>query len=340
MQHFFEYFFETCKKYVCKQHFSVCDDCLQSHCDIISQWLFCIDFEDYIKYNTDKVRCFFMYKQKIGMSLENDYYSIPTVDVVRLLKKIGFEAISPSWKSRECLAEIVDVANECGLIIQSLHGPFGFAGQLWTNDESLYGPALEAHYSAIDGCVEFNIPIMVMHVWAGFGYCVDGLVFNFSNFDKLVDYAKKRGIKLALENTEGEEFLEALLEHYKNEDTVGYCWDSGHEMCYNRSKDFLGKYGDRLLVSHINDNLGIRDVNGNITWHDDMHLLPYDGVADWDYNIDRLKKANHLDILNFELNIYSRPERHENDVYAEMSIERYFTLAYQRACKIAYKYSR
>ena len=281
-----------------------------------------------------------MYKQKIGISVENDYYSIPTTDVVRLLKKIGFEAISPSWKSKEVVEEVVNVARECGLEIQSLHAPLGFAGQLWTDDKSLYQPALDAHFASIDACFELNIPILVVHVWAGFGYCVDGLVFNFTNYDKIVNYAKEKGVKIAFENTEGEEFLDALLEHYKDDDIVGFCWDSGHEMCYNHSRDLLGDYGDRLLVTHINDNLGIRDYNGNLTWLDDMHLLPYDGVADWDLNVERLKKSKPLEVLNFELNIKSRPDRHENDIYAQMPIEQYFTLAYQRACKIAYKYSK
>lgn len=281
-----------------------------------------------------------MWKQKIGISVENDYYSIPINEVLKLLKKVGFEAISPSWKSREAIKEIVDIAKEQGLEIHSLHAPLGFAGQLWTDDESLYGPALDIHYDAINVCAEFNIPIIVVHTWAGFGYNVEGLVFNFSNFDKLVDCAKKNNIKIAFENTEGEEFLEALLNHYKDDDTVGFCWDSGHEMCYNRSVDLLSEYGDRLLVTHINDNLGISNYNGELTWLDDMHLLPYDGVANWGYNVERLKKSKPLEVINFELNIKSRPGRHENDLYEQMPIEQYFTLAYQRACKIAYKYSR
>ena len=70
------------------------------------------------------------------------------------------------------------------------------------------------------------------------------------------------------------------------------------------------------------------------------NLLPYDGIADWDINVERLKKSNKLEVLNFELNISSKPDRHDNDVYTEMSLERYFTEAYKRACKIAYKYSK
>lgn len=51
-------------------------------------------------------------------------------------------------------------------------------------------------------------------------------------------------------------------------DNVGFCLDAGHEMCYNHSADMLSLYGDRLIATHINDNLGIRDYGGKTTWID------------------------------------------------------------------------
>ena len=67
-----------------------------------------------------------------------------------------------------------------------------------------------------------------------------------------------------------------------------------------------------------------------------MHLLPFDGAADWNYNVKRLKECPRQEILNFELNVTSRPNRHENDAYSKMTTEEYFTEAYKRACKIAH----
>ena len=110
-------------------------------------------------------------------------------------------------------------------------------------------------------------------------------------------------------------------------------------MCYNRSADLLQRFGSRLIMTHINDNLGISRFDGRIFWTDDLHLLPYDGIADWDYNIARLKKSRYMPILNFELVINSKPDRHENDIYEQMPLCQYFAEAYKRACKIAYKYS-
>ena len=280
-----------------------------------------------------------MWKQKIGISIGNDY-NIPTVDVVKMVKRIGFDAISPVWKTNGDLFEIVKAAKESGLCIQSLHAPFGKAADMWSDDAALYAPAKAELLSALDACVQFNIPVLVVHTWIGFDYIFDAMSLDYKNFDEIVSYAEKYSIKIAFENTEGEEYLFSLMEHFKNNDTVGFCWDSGHEMCYNHSQDLLAKYGDRLIMTHINDNLGISRFDGKTFWTDDLHLLPFDGIADWDYNIERLKKSQHMDILNFELNINSKPERHENDVYEQMTLEQYFTEAYKRACKIAYKYSK
>ena len=130
----------------------------------------------------------------------------------------------------------------------------------------------------------------------------------------------------------------AIMEHFENNETVGFCWDSGHEMCYNYSKDILGEFGERLLVTHLNDNLGISRFDGTIFWTDDLHLLPYDGIGDWEDNVRRLKKARRVPILNLELSIRSKPNRHDNDIYAKMTPEEYYAEAYNRACRIACRY--
>jgi len=279
-----------------------------------------------------------MWKQKTGISI-GDQYSVPTAEVVKLVKRIGFDAISPVWTADSQLEPIVKAANQCGLYIQSLHAPFLKAADMWSRDEALCAPARSELLSALDACARYHIPILVVHPWIGFDYAFDPEALNFSNFEKVVAFAEARGIKIAFENTEGEEYLFALMEHFQNRDTVGFCWDSGHEMCYNHSRDLLARYGDRLLLTHLNDNLGISRFDGTTFWTDDLHLLPFDGISDWKDNIDRLKSSRRLDILNFELSIHSKPGRHENDIYGQMSLELYFTEAYKRACRLACPYS-
>ena len=280
-----------------------------------------------------------MYKQKIGISI-GYHYAMPTPDVVKLLKKIGFDAISPEWRQGPELTEVMEAARESGMIVESLHAPFWHAADLWSFDETVAGPAKMEILNALDDCKFWNVPILVVHTWIGFEYAFDAAALCFKNFDEIVAKAEEYGITVAFENVEGEEYLAALMERYAAKDTVGFCWDSGHEMCYNRSQDLLAQYGHRLVMTHLNDNLGISRFDGTLFWKDDLHLLPYDGVADWDYNVERLAKLRPLDVLNFELTISSKPDRHENDAYQQMSLEFFFTEAYKRACRIAYRYAK
>ena len=280
-----------------------------------------------------------MYQQKIGISVGNNY-NLPIEKLLPIIKGIGFDAVSPEWESESELAKIAHVAERLELEIQSLHAPYDKAASLWSCDEDEVAPAKEEIFSVIDACVKFQIPVVVMHVWIGFDYQFDESTLNYSHFEEVVRYAEERNIKIAFENTEGIEYLFALMEHFKDRDAVGFCWDSGHEMCYNYSQDLLARFGDRLIMTHLNDNLGISNFEGKIYWTDDLHLLPFDGIADWDDNIQRLKRAKTMPILNFELSIISKPDRYENDVYAQMLLVQYFTEAYKRACKIAYRYAR
>ena len=277
-----------------------------------------------------------MWKQKLGISVNNNY-KIPTTEVVKLIKQIGFDAISPEWENDEKLNAIVKTAKELDMEIQSLHAPYGGAANMWEKCQDVSIKALNELLLPLEACKKYNIPIMVVHAWIGFDNIPDPTKEGLDNFSILVNKAKEYGVKIAFENTEGLEHLEALMEHFKDNDTVGFCWDSGHEMCYNHSKDLLAKFGNKLIVTHLNDNLGISRYDGTTFWTDDLHILPFDGVANWDYNIERLKKSNRLEILNFELSIRPKPNRYENALYEKMSYEEYFTEVYKRACKIAYK---
>ncbi|MBQ9736451.1 MAG: sugar phosphate isomerase/epimerase [Clostridia bacterium] len=280
-----------------------------------------------------------MYQQKIGISVANTY-SMPTPELIPHLKQIGFDAISPEWSKAYPLAPVAEAAKKAGLILQSLHAPYTGSADLWSEDEAVSAPALADVLASLEDAKTYGIPVLVVHAWIGFGCSFVPTEAGFRNYDAIVAKAKEYGIRIALENTEGEEYLFALLDRYVGNDTVGYCWDSGHEMCYNHSKDLLALYGDRLIMTHLNDNLGIRRFDGDTFWHDDLHLLPYDGIADWDYNIARLRASRPMEILNFELNIGSKPNRHENDKYMRLPIVEYFTEAYSRACRVAYRYAK
>ena len=144
--------------------------------------------------------------------------------------------------------------------------------------------------------------------------------------------AERLGVTMALENTEGEEYLAKLMPLADAYGSVGFCWDSGHEMCYNRSRDLLALYGKHLVCTHLNDNLG---MSGDaITWEDDLHLLPFDGAADWGMIVSRLKAAGYRGDFTYEVKLEGREGRHEHDGYRALSFAEYAALALARAQRI------
>ena len=270
-----------------------------------------------------------MWKTKLCLAT-SDQFELSVPEQIRLFKKIGFDGFFTYYSNREDIAEYRKLADELGMIYQSVHAPFVRMNEMWESGEEAAAELIDC----LHACAENGVPIMVTHTFIGFNDHTPNEK-GLENFGKVVRKAERLGVRVAFENTEGEEYLAAVMERFKVSPAVGFCWDTGHEMCYNRSKDILSLYGDKLIATHINDNLGIRDFDGNITWIDDLHLLPFDGIADWQGIADRLDKCGYNGILTFELNRCSKPDRLENDFYRDMSIEKYLTLAFMRACRVA-----
>lgn len=279
-----------------------------------------------------------MWKQKISISLGNRYTE-KTENLIPVVKRAGFDGVSPEWAKDADLGAIVDAAEREGLALVSLHAPFGGAADLWSEDETVSRPVMDELFLSLEDAHKYHFPVLVLHIWIGFGEEPQPTKAGLDNLSLLVERAKQYGIRIAFENTEGDNHLAAVMTHFEGDSTVGYCFDSGHEMCYNHSRDLLSLYGDRLLVTHLNDNLGISRFSGEIFWTDDLHLLPFDGIADWDDTVKRLRASRPLEYLNFELSTVSKPNRHENDLYGKLSPEEYFALAYTRACRVAWKYA-
>ena len=278
-----------------------------------------------------------MWRQKIALGASSSF-GIDYAEQAKLFSEIGFDGIFFDWQI-DCAIDLwIEKAHKYGLYVQSIHAPFRNANILWENDEQSANSAIEELKLCIDSCSKNNVNIMVVHAFKGFKDHSPN-EFGVARFSKVVDYAKEKNVKIAFENTEGEEYLQALMHHFENDTSVGFCWDTGHEMCYNHSKDMLALYGYKLFATHINDNLGIKNYGGEITYLDDLHLLPYDGIADWDYNIKRLKKYGCPEFLTLELTISSKKGRYDNDIYAKMDIKDYLSECYKRACKIASKLS-
>ena len=275
--------------------------------------------------------------EKLGFSLQ-DSYALPMPQVFDLLADTGFCAVSPGWQRDGNLDEIVRLAKLRNLSVQTLHGPLRGMPTMWGQDPEIARPLLQDLMQSATDCAKFEIPILVVHPWNGVNYtfCKEDLCFD--HFDTLVTHAENLGICIAFENLEGPEFLSELMNRYTGSRIVGFCWDSGHEQCFAPDWDFLSLYGDNLIMTHLNDNLGITDPTGKLHGTDDLHLLPGHGKISWENAISRLKTAKKQEILNFELKIRPKGDRCTLDLYSKMPLQQYLQEAYRRACQVTAGY--
>lgn len=261
----------------------------------------------------------------------NDQFGAPVGEQIRLFKQAGFDGFFTGWGRDARVGEWRALADRIGMVYQSVHVPFGRAAEMW--EPGAYGAVGEL-LACLNDCAENAVPIVIVHPFIGFESHAPTRE-GIKNYGKLVKAAEEKNVTVAFENVEGEEYLAALMKEFGASGCVGFCWDTGHEMCYNRSADMLSLYGEKLICTHINDNLGISDRGGKITWLDNLHLLPFDGIADWSGVAARLNGCGYTGAMTFELNKKSKPGRTENDLYDKMPLEEYLTEAYKGACRVA-----
>lgn len=275
----------------------------------------------------------------IGFSLQAKY-DCSQERVIELLSESGFSAVSPVWSPELELETLANSLQKHNMTFQSMHAPHGAIAPLWNRKDPLSAVTKHKITDCIDACARFQIPITVIHGWTGLDYTFPKEPLDFSVFDSIVDYAEQKKVSIAFENLEGEEYLEALLSRYNDRPHIGYCWDSGHDHCYPHKLDFLKSFGQRLIMTHINDNLGLRDPNGIPTGNDDLHFMPYDGKIDWQSALQRLKNLPKQNILNFEIKKRSTSNALEDLIYEKLSPKEFFSLAGKRARQIADLYEQ
>lgn len=257
--------------------------------------------------------------RKLGTSL---VYIENVTAQLEAIKAAGFDCCFTSYKDKLELEEFVTGAERLGLEIETMHLPFGKVNRLWTagNEGDEYYDYLAAK---IAKCAEVGIDKAIMHVTVGNTAPEIGPV-GLDRFRALCDYSANKGVKLCFENLEPLPHIHAVMEMI--DENHGFCWDCGHNLCYSPHIDMMALYGDRLLCTHVHDNKGVTQP-GNIDYRDDLHLLPFDGVLDWDWFGDKLRAANYTGPITLELAL----EAKQGYTY---TVEELYDEAYKRALRL------
>ena len=255
---------------------------------------------------------------------------IPNDRLIPMIGEAGFEAFFTGWSGKESIRQARAAAESTGLFYQSVHSPFKHADRMWLDSED-GEPALSELLDCLRDCAEFGVGIMIVHPIIGMDRHRPTSA-GIDRFAELSEEADRLGVKIAYENVEGIEYLIALRDALSGIPSVGFCWDTGHEMCYNGLTDIPFIFGDKLIATHFNDNMG--QTEPKITWYDDLHLLPFDGVADWKGIAERLDRAKYTGVMTFEVTKSHRPEKMPRDVYGDLDASGFLKLAYAKALKL------
>lgn len=279
-----------------------------------------------------------MYGKTLIMNLYKKVTKQDIAEVMPTLKQVGFDGFFTQWEPGR-ISEFKKSAKQEGLIYNSLHAPFGRADKFWHGNKEEGEQVIKELVDCLHECAENDIEIVMAHAYIGdFDEPARITGQGLERFGRVIDEAEKCGVKIAFENTEGLGYLDALMKNFHNSKAVGFCFDSGHELCYAHGEDMIKLYGDKLMCTHLNDNLGIYSKTGATTCLDDLHLLPFDGIIDWDNLARRIESTGFDGPLTFEFKNYNYDGRYENYIYGQMPLNVYLTECYKHACRAAARF--
>ncbi|MBO5220822.1 MAG: sugar phosphate isomerase/epimerase [Clostridia bacterium] len=208
---------------------------------------------------------------KIGTYMIKDALLSPE-ERLRMVKEVGFDFVCFSMGSMlagETVGFTPSLCEKVGIAFDNVHLTGKGTHAMWA--EGSEGDAIADRYcNEIALCSDYGVKTGIMHVtW---GVRLPPLVgeVGLRRFERVAACAEKHGFTLALENSVSDTNLCYVLDRIQSP-YVGFCFDSGHHSAFAPDADFLGKYGNRLVATHLQDNNG----------REDLHLMPLDGCIDW-----------------------------------------------------------
>ena len=194
---------------------------------------------------------------------------------------------------------------------------FGYKGinNIWLEGED--GEGLVDYYKKdLDACYKNGIDLVVMHVTSK-EIAPQPSAIGISRLQKIADYAKSLGIRIAFENTKIKNYLEYVFDHIKN-DNIGVCFDIGHCHCHFEGDFDFERFKGKIFAVHLHDNHGrVEDEKLR-----DEHLLPFDGTIDWKYYVKQLADAGYKGSVTLESH---------NAYYKDLSLDEFYKNAIEKA---------
>lgn len=187
-----------------------------------------------------------------------------------------------------------------GLNVHQAHAPWVYGVP---RDETPEYRALwlEAVKKAVKGVHVLGSDIMVIHALLPYGDSdqdADEVVkMNEAFLADTADFASQHGVTICLENLPFKKHPVSSVESVcnlvrrLNRDNLKVCLDTGHAAIFNPDvASAVRLIGDKLAALHIHDNMGDKD----------SHLIPGDGIIDWEAFAKALKDIDYSGVISLE----------------------------------------
>lgn len=244
---------------------------------------------------------------------------LPFADGLRAMAEMGWDggelalthlreiAAAPDPEARA--EEIGALIAELGLRVPQVHFEVAAMGSLDAAQRDADLTLCERHLAL---CARIGITCGVLHPVGGMPATLDEYraveQARIDSFARVCEFAAPHGFRIAIENTydpHGDEtsamgrrrfgsVIPDLLEVIDavGADNFGICLDTGHTNLQGiPMAEAVRQCGDRLIATHIDDNLGAAD----------QHWEPMRGTVDWSAGLAALREIGYLGIFNLEI---------------------------------------
>ena len=241
-----------------------------------------------------------------GISYFFGYSDISKEQRVKLISESGFDCVITSQDERfeKQNGDInfqVNLFKENGLNLSSLHNQYitSELPNFWLENE--IGEKLEKNLiKDLETAKQYGFKCVVVHMIGTYNKVGE------ERLKRVLKKCEELNVPIAIENIDHQHPFIDIFENFSSP-YLKFCYDSGHNNCFDKEFNYLEKYGDKLICLHLHDNDGTAD----------QHTLARFGTIDWETLAKRLAK---LDLTNVSLD-YEMLMKVNGDLDAKQCIQ-------------------
>jgi sugar phosphate isomerase/epimerase len=232
----------------------------------------------------------------------------------------GFDAVEVfatrdhfDYHDKAAATALAEWLSDTRLALHSLHGPIaaGFSGGRWRDvynlaatDETVRRLAVAETRAALEVAATVPYRFLVIHAGVvGDGQPpADNRKSSIArSLEELAPLASDAGVRLAVEvipnSLSGASALVTLIEDELDLPGLGICMDVGHARLMGDVVDAIEACSGHIVTTHLHDNRGTTDD----------HLIPGQGVIDWEAATLAFQKVGYDGVWMFELAMSNTP---------------------------------